>query len=173
MGFQIVKGNIVEMETDAIVNAANTGLLRGGGVCGAIFYAAGGRRLQEECSRKAPCPTGSAVMTEGYQLKAKHIIHAVGPVWNGGIYQEEELLSSAYRSALKLARENGCVSVAFPLISAGIYGYPKETAIQIAVSEITKFLEKNRLEVFLVLFDEETFQMAQGMFPQHTVRKYI
>lgn len=171
MGLQIVKGNIVEMGTEAIVNAANSGLMRGGGVCGAIFYAAGARELQEECSRKAPCPTGSAAVTGGYQLKAKYIIHAVGPVWNGGNYGEEKQLIRAYQSALEAAKEKNCASVAFPLISAGIYGYPRESAIRTAVLTITEFLKQNQMEVYLVLFELEAMAMAQEMFPQYIAKK--
>ena len=171
MGFQIVKQNIVEMGTDAIVNAANTGLSRGSGVCGAIFYAAGAKKLQEECDKKAPCPTGKAVLTNAYQLKAKYIIHAVGPVWNGGAYGEKEQLHSAYESALELASENGCTSIAFPLISAGIYGYPKKEAMETAVSSILQFLEKCEMEVFLVLFDEESFQVAETFFGQYVKKE--
>ncbi len=171
MGFQIVKGNIVEMETEAIVNAANSSLMRGGGVCGAIFYAAGARELQKECNRKAPCPTGSAVVTGGYQLKAKYIIHAVGPVWNGGSYGEEKQLIRAYQSALQAAKEKECNSISFPLIAAGIYGYPRELAIRTAVETITEFLRQNKMEIYLVLFDLETMQMAQEMFPQYITKK--
>lgn len=152
MSFQIVNGDITKMETDAIVNAANSQLLAGGGVCGAIFAAAGDERLQEECLKKAPCPTGEAVITNGYNLPAKYIIHAVGPVWYGGEHQEEEHLASAYRSSLETAKENGCRSIAFPLISSGIYGYPREEALRVAEKTIEAFLEENDLEVYLVLF---------------------
>ena len=151
MPFHIVHNDITKMETDAIVNAANTQLLRGGGVCGAVFAAAGDRRLEEECKMAAPCPTGQAVATRGYGLAAGYIIHAVGPVWQGGNRGEEILLRSAYRNALKLAKEIGCGSIAFPLISSGIYGYPKDRALECAAAEIRDFLCENEMDVYLVL----------------------
>ena len=120
MGFYIVHNDIVNMEKDAFVNAANSALEMGGGGCGAVFRAAGVKELQEECRKKAPCPTGKAVLTAGYGLKARYIIHVVGPVWKNGEAGEEKQLRMSYRSALKLAEDCGCQSVAFPLISSGL-----------------------------------------------------
>ena len=125
---EIQRINIVELDTDAIVNAANRSLLAGGGVCGAIFRAAGNDQLAKACDAIGYCETGSAVITPGFQMKAKYIIHAVGPVWSGGNSCEAVLLYSAYNKSLELAVENGCHSIGFPLISAGIYGYPVEQA---------------------------------------------
>lgn len=153
MSFQIVKGDITKMDTDAIVNAANSRLQRGGGVCGAIFAASGAAdELQQECNKKAPCPVGGAAITGGYGLKAKYIIHAVGPVWKGGEKGEAEHLKSAYLNSLKLAEENGCKSVSFPLISTGIYGYPKDEAMAIAEGTIKDYLKNSQMEVKLVIF---------------------
>lgn len=124
----IIKASITDMDTDAIVNAANEGLWQGAGVCGAIFWAAGPRELEAACNEIGRCPTGSAVITPGFRLKAKYIIHAVGPRWTDGSHGEPDLLYSAYTQSLDLAVKNGCRSIAFPLISAGIYGYPPEKA---------------------------------------------
>lgn len=153
MSFQIIQGDITKMDTDAIVNAANSRLQRGGGVCGAIFAASGAEEeLQRECNEKAPCPVGEAIITKGYGLKAKNIIHAVGPIWEGGQKKEAEHLRSAYIRSLELAEENGCTSIAFPLISSGIYGYPREEAIAIARKAIEDFLVGREMEIRLVLF---------------------
>jgi len=132
---QALVADITTLEVDAVVNAANEGLLRGGGVCGAIFKAAG-PGLEEACREVSPCPTGQARITSGFSLPAKYIIHAVGPIWHGGGQGEELLLASAYRSALKLADEHACRSIAFPAISTGIYGYPLEAATDIAVKVV-------------------------------------
>jgi O-acetyl-ADP-ribose deacetylase (regulator of RNase III) len=131
--------DITKLEVDAVVNAANNGLLAGGGVCGAIFRAAGAG-LSEACQRLAPCPTGQARITPGFALPAKFIIHAVGPIWHGGNEGEPELLAGAYRSALKLADEQACRSIAFPAISTGIFGYPLQAATDIAVKEVQEHL---------------------------------
>ena len=139
----IQKISITDLATDAIVNAANSGLLAGSGVCGAIFKAAGRRQLQDACDRYGYCPTGSAVITPGFNLKAKYVIHAVGPIWQGGGQGEAELLRSAYMKSLELAVENGCRSIGFPLISAGIYGYPLREAWSVAVSACRDFIERN------------------------------
>ena len=175
MPFQIVHNDITKMHTDAIVNAANSRLQAGGGVCGAIFAAAGDRKLQEECNRKSPCPTGSAVITGGYGLSAKYIVHAVGPIWQGGGQGEEELLRSAYLTSLKLAAENGCRSISFPLISAGIYGYPKEQALQVAVSAFSQFLmeqdDGEEMDIYLVVFDRSAVSMSEKLFQE--IRHYI
>lgn len=154
MPFSIVYGDITAQKTDAIVNAANTALQQGGGVCGAIFAAAGARELQAACDRIGRCETGQAVLTEGFRLPARYIIHAVGPVWRGGKQNEETLLASCYRSALLLAHKQQCRSIAFPLISSGIYGYPKEEALRVARQSIEAFLQDTapEMEAVLVLF---------------------
>lgn len=155
---RILKSDITVLETDAIVNAANEGLWAGGGVCGAIFRAAGHAELQEACSKIGHCDTGSAVITPGFRLKAKYIIHAVGPVWHGGNYHEAELLYNAYRNSLALASEHGCKSIAFPLISAGIFGYPLEEAWRVALSACRDYQKNNPKKpmdiVFAILLDE-------------------
>lgn len=174
MPFQIVHNDITKMNTDIIVNAANSALQPGGGVCGAIFRAAGVHELAAECESKAPCPTGGAVITGAYQMPVKYIIHAVGPVWRGGMYQERELLEGAYRSSLELAREYQCQSIAFPLISAGIYGYPKDLALAVAVSTIREFLQQCEMDVYLVVFDRNAVQLSEQLFVdvQHYVDTY-
>lgn len=159
MPFNIVQGDVTKMNVDAIVNAANTTLKMGGGVCGAIFLEAGPKELQEECDRIHMCPVGSAVITSGYKLKAEYIIHAVGPIWQDGHHQEEAQLRSAYLSSLKLAKDKNLESIAFPLISSGIYGYPKEDALRVAREAITDFLKKEDLLVYLVLYDQDSFQI--------------
>ncbi|WP_296919500.1 macro domain-containing protein [Megasphaera sp.] len=154
MAFSIVHGDIVTMDTDAIVNAANSQLLAGSGVCGAIFRAVGARagELQAECSSKAPCPTGQSVLTGSYGLKARYIIHTVGPVWQGGEQGERERLYSCYKTALALADQENCQSIAFPLISAGIFGYPKEEALDVARQAAADFLRHHDMDVRLVLY---------------------
>ena len=137
---EIKKISITKLETDAIVNAANEGLRAGGGVCGAIFREAGLEKLSVACSAIGGCKTGHAAITEGFDLPAKYIIHAVGPIWNGGINGEPELLYSAYKSSLNVAMDNGLHSIAFPLISAGIYGYPLRGAWEQAISACRDFI---------------------------------
>lgn len=163
MPFQIVHNDITRMDTDAIVNAANGQLMMGGGVCGAIFRAAGAEQLQRECQKLAPCPTGGAVITGGHGLAARYVIHAVGPVWKGGGCGERELLAGAYTSALRLARENGCGSIAFPLISAGIYGYPRREALLVAEEAIRAFLAAEDMDVYLVVFDREAVTLSEAL----------
>ena len=153
MAFRIMEGDITTVAADAVVNAANNRLLAGSGVCGAIFRAAGYDALAEACRAIGGCETGAAVITPGFRLPAKYVIHTVGPVWKNGSSGEEELLRSCYRSALALAEQNGCRSLAFPLISAGIFGYPREEARRIAEEEIAAFLKIHEMEVILVLFD--------------------
>ena len=159
----IQKTNITDLATDAIVNAANDGLWAGGGVCGAIFRAAGHDQLQAACAAIGHCDTGSAVITPGFRLKAKYIIHAVGPRWYGGHHQEPQLLYSAYTKALELATMNGCHSIAFPLISAGIFGYPLEGAWRKALQACRDYLRKNpdaSLDVVFAVLDDRI--LAEG-----------
>ncbi len=138
---EIHSGDITALEVDAIVNAANDRLAPGGGVCGAIHRAAG-PELAKACARIGGCPTGGACITEGYELKARHVIHAVGPVWQGGTEGEDGLLASAYRSSLDLAKRHGLASIAFPAISTGVYGYPLRQATEIAVCTVCDWLDK-------------------------------
>ncbi len=154
---RIIEGDIVKMEVDAIVNAANPTLLGGGGVDGAIHRAAG-PGLLEECKGLRGCAAGEAKITKGYLLPAKWVIHTVGPVWQGGQKGEDNLLASCYRKSLELAREYDVRTIAFPAISTGAYNFPSERAARIAVSEIRKFIQENQLpeKVFLICFNKET-----------------
>jgi O-acetyl-ADP-ribose deacetylase (regulator of RNase III) len=155
---ELMQGDITKLEVDAIVNAANTSLLGGGGVDGAIHRAAG-PQLLEECRTLNGCPTGDAKITRGYQLPAKYVIHAVGPRWRDGRHGEAELLASAYRRSLEIAAEHGVKSIAFPNISTGIYGFPKEEAAEIAITTVEKFLKEHpEIEkVIFVTFDAENY----------------
>lgn len=159
----VVKGDISQQKADAIVNAANTTLLGGGGVDGAIHRAAG-PALLEECRKLNGCATGQAKLTPGYLLPAKYIIHTVGPVWHGGTAGEPALLASCYRESLKLAADHRDIeTVAFPAISCGIYGYPMEQAVKIALNEVVEFLSNNArpMEVIFVCFDDDMLQAYQ------------
>jgi len=158
------------MNVDAIVNAANTELKMGGGVCGAIFRAAGASQLQTACDKLAPIKTGEAVITPGFNLSAKYVIHTAGPVYRGGQYGEREQLRNCYLNSLKLAVENNCKSIAFPLISSGIYGYPKEEALKTAVSAIQDFLKENDIDVYLALFDKETLEVSRKNFGEEEIK---
>lgn len=153
MPFQIITGDLTKMQVDAIINPANPSLLKGGGLCGVIHRAAG-KELLAECRTLGGCDTGCAKITGAYRLPCKYVIHAVGPRWLGGGYGERDALLSCYRSALRLAKEYRCRTVAFPLISAGHYGYPKDQAEQIAVEAITGFVADADMKVYLVLYDE-------------------
>ena len=172
MPFTIVRQDITNMQVDAIVNAANTELRMGGGVCGAIFQAAGAEQLQAACQGLSPIRTGQAVITPGFHLPAKYVIHTAGPVysrWRKG--PNRALLRSAYLEALKLAEKNGCGSIAFPLISSGIYGYPKDEALEIARQAIGAFLETHDMDVYLAVFDKSAFSVSRALLGR--VESYI
>lgn len=171
MPLELIRNDITKMKVDAIVNAANTALQRGGGVCGAIFSAAGAAELQAACNKIGGCKVGEAVITPGFNLPAKYIIHTVGPIWQGGHANEAQLLHNCYINSLNLALENKCDSIAFPLISSGIYGYPKDQALHIAVSAISEFLLSNEANVYLVLFDKKAITLSEKLFT--AIEKYI
>ena len=171
MPLEIVRHDITKMNVDAVVNATNSQLKRGGGVSGAIFTAAGLERLEAACDRIGYCAPGKAVLTAGYGLLAKYIIHTVGPIWEGGRKNEDELLSSSYTSSLHLALEHGLNSVAFPLISSGIYDFPKDRALRIAISAIGSFLLKHELVVYLVVFDKMAYRLSDRLFK--SIKTYI
>lgn len=159
---QIILGDITKQKVDAIVNAANTTLLGGGGVDGAIHRTAG-PKLLEDCKRLNGCQTGEAKLTKGYNLPSKFVIHTVGPTWNGGEKNEDELLASCYKNSLNLAKNNGIRSIAFPAISTGAYGFPSDLAANIAVKTVRKFLDDDDTieRVIFVCFDEGTFTNYQ------------
>jgi O-acetyl-ADP-ribose deacetylase (regulator of RNase III) len=161
---QLVLGDITKQVADAIVNAANSTLLGGSGVDGAIHRLAG-PKLLKECRKLNGCKTGEAKITKGYNLPAKFVIHTVGPVWQDGNHDEDKLLASCYKNSLMLAKENGIKSIAFPAISTGVYGFPSDRAANIAVKTVKEFLTKDNLieKVILVCFDERTYQIYLGL----------
>jgi O-acetyl-ADP-ribose deacetylase (regulator of RNase III) len=171
MPLTIIRADITTLKVDAIVNAANTALAMGGGVCGTIFKAAGAKELQAACDKLAPIKTGEAVITPGFKLPSKFVIHAAGPVYRDGKHGEETLLRAAYKNSLKRAVENKCESIAFPLISSGIYGYPKDEALAVATSAIGDFLADNDLDVTLCVFDKAAFAVSRELLGE--VAAYI
>jgi O-acetyl-ADP-ribose deacetylase len=171
MPFQIVRNDIAKMSVDAVVNAANSELLAGGGVCGALFEGAGVAELTQACNAIGHCDVGDAVITPAFALPARYIIHAVGPVWQGGGACEADLLRSCYERSLALALAHGCTSIAFPLISTGIFGYPKKEVLDIVQAVVSEFLAQHDLEIHLVVYDRAAVSISEELFD--SIRAYI
>ena len=171
MPFEIVRNDITKMPVDVIVNAANSSLAPGGGVCGAIFHAAGYDYLDRACRSIGHCDVGQAVITDGFALPARYVIHTAGPIWQGGGQHEADLLKNCYINSLQLAEKNDCHSIAFPLISSGIFHYPKAEALRIAVTAISEFLLEHEMQVYLVIFGRSAVVLSEKLYSN--IQSYI